>query len=195
MNEKTLPWVLSGGQLGELSLSSSSLNAAQRAWEQLLEAIRGKAPEFLARREVTRGGQPKCKPRWNRLNGRPNTNTFLDSLGTTPVATTKLRLLRSLNKSGKPSISGKPSDVSVKSKPLEQERLPSPFPLSRFKSIVGALHGRRTQAHSADVRHYLAAPKLSELKDGESAALGTEVTYDAINKAERIMWMKLNCIS
>jgi hypothetical protein len=33
----------------------------------------------------------------------------------------------------------------------------------------------------------LAAPKLAELKDGESAAVQTEVTYDAIGKAERII--------
>ena len=33
----------------------------------------------------------------------------------------------------------------------------------------------------------LAAPKLADLQDGKSAALQTEITQDAINKAERIM--------
>jgi hypothetical protein len=33
----------------------------------------------------------------------------------------------------------------------------------------------------------LAAPKLSELKDGEKAALQTEVNYEAILKAEQII--------
>jgi hypothetical protein len=33
----------------------------------------------------------------------------------------------------------------------------------------------------------LAAPKLADLQDGKSAARQTEITQDAINKAERIM--------
>jgi hypothetical protein len=33
----------------------------------------------------------------------------------------------------------------------------------------------------------LAAPRLSELKDGERAALQTEINYEAILKAERII--------
>lgn len=33
----------------------------------------------------------------------------------------------------------------------------------------------------------LAAPKLSDLKDREKAALRTEVTYDAISKGESII--------
>jgi uncharacterized protein YbaP (TraB family) len=33
----------------------------------------------------------------------------------------------------------------------------------------------------------LAAPKLADLQDGKSAALQTDLTQDAITKAERIM--------
>ena len=133
--------------------------------------------------------QPEIQ--YKRIPGRPWGDLSSHAKASTP---------EELQQERETSANGKPSDMSVKSKPRwnknarqfvlrETARRECPPPCFAADQINrGGSHGRRTQRRILCAT-ILAAPKRSEFKGRRNPALQTEFPYDAISKAE-LMWMK-----
>src|ERR1700730_3396178 len=115
------------------------MNATERAWEELLKAIPGCAPESLPRRRGTRG-PTKCERQMESAQRRTQYKQIPGLPWGDPSSHARLQLLRSFNKNGKHSMMGKPSHVSVNFKPRWNKNARSSTMRKASRSLDSSLY-------------------------------------------------------